>query len=162
MKVEVRNRYDCCGERLSNSRVTLEDGASPAANYNIGTTSTNEILNIPESSFTRLVSLLNSFGASRQGRDSLTLTYLHLCDTASFVITKYPLSLFCLFLLEAGSLVRPGCRRHVPSFLQAHHKQLAGLQGCRSLPRISWRCHQPRGLSISWEDEPTAGLPPSR
>ena len=93
----MRNRFDCCGDRLSNSRVILKDGASPVADYNIGTTSTNELLNIPESSFTRLVSLLNSFEASRQGRDSLTLTYLHLCDTASFVITKYPL-FFCYFL----------------------------------------------------------------
>ena len=90
----MRTRFDCCGDRLSNSRVILKDGASPVADYNIGTTSTNQLLDIPASLFTipaslftRIVSLLNSFGASRQGRDFLTLTYLHLCDTASFVIS---------------------------------------------------------------------------
>ena len=50
----MRNRLNCCGERLSNSKVTLKDGASPVADYNIGTTSTNQLLNIPESSCTRL------------------------------------------------------------------------------------------------------------
>ena len=92
-RVEVRNRFNCCGERLSNSRVILKDGASPVADYNIGAAYTNELLNIPESSFKKVVSWLNSFGASRQGRDSFTLTYLHLCDTASF--REYTRSICC-------------------------------------------------------------------
>ena len=75
-RVEV-DRYSGPLADFTDFTVTLKEGASPVATYESGLV--QQLLIIPESSFKKiLVSLLNSFGASRQGRDSLTLTYLHI------------------------------------------------------------------------------------
>ena len=49
----MTNRVNCCGDRLSNSKVLLKNnGASIVATYDIGTTESGDILNIAASDFT--------------------------------------------------------------------------------------------------------------
>ena len=47
----MKNRVDCCGDRLSDSEVLLKNGASTVAFCNIGTTEIMSIFNVAASEF---------------------------------------------------------------------------------------------------------------
>ena len=81
-KVEVHNRHDCCGERLSNSRVILKDGADPVANYAIGTALTDQVFNILAADFTEVPTITASrVRVQLNGNTYLQLTEIKVYDT---------------------------------------------------------------------------------